>query len=354
MGSAEPKLGNRGEYKFQNVCHGGTQYKLYYYPTSFNFQCYTRCGESMDIYLLTMKAKALHGYDLSFPEAVKYVANLTGKHLMSSSGKGKKADDLSWASKYMKKEKINTGLTIYNDVVLDVFEDYYHPEWIKEGISIETMKRFEIGYYLRRDYISIPQRDPENNLVGIRGRAMRAEDIDAGMKYIPLTIEMQQYNLPSLMYLYGLHIAKYAIKKIKKVIIFEAEKSVLKSYTFYGDDSIALSISGGKLSKFHIQMLLRLGVEEVILAFDKEEIILNGSETEDEIEKIKAKNLRYKQKIRGTAEEIAVFCKASVIWDFEGLLCDKDAPIDRGQEIFERLMLSRFTIGSKEGDLVGV
>ena len=52
LGSTYPKTKNK-ELIFQCVCHGSEKEKLYYYPDSQLFHCYTNCG-TMSLFDLLM------------------------------------------------------------------------------------------------------------------------------------------------------------------------------------------------------------------------------------------------------------------------------------------------------------
>ena len=56
----------------------------------------------------------------------------------------------------------------------------------------------------------------------------------------------------------------------KKAVIFESEKAVLQMDSFFKEKSVAVAVCGSNLSKMQMKMLLSLGVEEVILAMDKQ------------------------------------------------------------------------------------
>ena len=58
---------------------------------------------------------------------------------------------------------------------------------------------------------------------------------------------------------------------MKKAIIFESEKSVLKYASLFGwDNNISVACCGSNISMYQIQLLLDLGVEEIIVAFDRQ------------------------------------------------------------------------------------
>jgi DNA primase len=72
------------------------------------------------------------------------------------------------------------------------------------------------------------------------------------------------------MNLYGLNWNKDHIKTIKKAIIVEGEKSVLLYASYFGwDNNICVACCGSSISAYQVQFLLDLGVEEIVIAFDK-------------------------------------------------------------------------------------
>ena len=63
--------GSSGEIIFStSICHGGDSHKLYYYPDTKTFVCYTHCG-AMDVFQLVQHNK---NYS-SFSEAYAYICN---------------------------------------------------------------------------------------------------------------------------------------------------------------------------------------------------------------------------------------------------------------------------------------
>ncbi|WP_425203761.1 hypothetical protein [Priestia megaterium] len=332
---------------FQTVCHGGSKHKLHYYESSKEFHCYTDCGKNMDVYQVVIQAKKLQGFDLTFYEAVKYIANLTGKHYSADSTLDKVnshiIDDWEFINKYRKRNEINKKIEpIHNLNVFQLFSPYGHISWLNEGISHETMRKFNIGYYLRDDRIVIPHYDIESNLVGIRGRAMRKEDVDSGRKYMPLIVGKTQYSHQTMLNLYGLHKTKDAIKRLKKIALFESEKSVLMCEDFYGDNNFSAAICGSSLSRFHVQLVLSLDVEEVFLCFDK--MYRDSDSKEAEI---------YAKKIMKFANMLSPYCTVYVLWDDFEWIDYREAPCDRGKKVLEDFMRAKYEVKTiNEGEIV--
>lgn len=339
LGSTEPKYDKEGNPIFLTVCHGGHSHKLYYYQESKTFHCYSECQENMDIYSLVSKVK---GYRLpeEFPKVVNYVANMSGKMFAYNPDftlQSNRIDDWNYLNKLKRKQKPNVELNIYDENVLDVFLKLPHEAWLDDGISAETMSKYEIGFHVTQNKITIPQRSIDGKLLGIRGRALNQEDIDAGKKYMPLTIERNTYSTMSFYSLFGLNHTKYAIKRIKKVIIFEDEKSVLKCEDYFGEDNFAVSTYGSNLSDYQVNMLLELGIEEVFIARDKEYIDAESEES-----------YNYQEKLMKQAMKFVPYVRTYILFDKWNLLKHKDSPADQGKETLLKLMKNKFEIKTIE------
>jgi hypothetical protein len=310
LGSKDPIQGNQ----YQTVCHGGHKHKLYYYHDTKSFHCYTDCSDTFDIYELVIKSKRQQGYNFSLPQAIQYIATLTGKLFGFSSVINKSTeiiDDWNWINRHKKKEKITSVLPEYDSSVLDVFLPYPHESWLKEGIGYGTMKKFEIGYYIREEKISIIHRDINGRFIGIRGRSMNQEDIDNGRKYMPLTIGNQLYNHQIMFNLYGLHKTKEAIKRLRKVAIFEGEKSVLKCEDYYGENNFSVACCSSNITNFHRDILLSLGIEEVIICFDR----FRDKKEDETDEKYQEEIYNYQNKLLKLARKFTPFVRTYIVFD---------------------------------------
>lgn len=349
---SEKNLWQNGHPVYRTVCHNasGGSFKLYYYNESKQFKCYTECGDSFDVFELVIRAKKQKGVSFTFSQAIEYIVSITGKRFGfgGSSASKKQTLEEDWAifDRFKRTPKQNTDLPIFNEKVLNVFIPYHHTEWLREGISHSTMEAFEIGYYFRShtEGISIPHRDLHGNLVGIRKRSMIKEEIEQGFKYMPLKIENTLYNHPTMLNLYGLHITKSAVKRLKKAVLFESEKSVLKCNDFYGDDNFTCAVCSSNISVYHRDILLSLGVEEVIIALDK-----FRPQKEDESDEIYAEKLmEYERKIVKLASKFTPYMRVFALWDYNDLLDYRDSPADKGKEILEELMKNKIEITTRE------
>lgn len=327
----------KGELITNSICHNKSngQMKLYYYIESQSFHCYTDCSCSFNIYDLVMKVYKTKGTELSFPAAIEWVSINSGKSFSEKRGWGfaVSSDNYDEDWKYLnklttRKKKLVIETKKHKEFVLDVFSNYHHPLFLNDNISDAAMNKFEIKYYQKLNRIVIPHRNPrDGSLMGIRGRALNQWEIDDGKKYMPLVVQNEMYNFPSFAQLYGLWQNKETIKRLKKVIIFEGEKSVLQCETYWENNSFAVAVMGKNISQNQIDMLLELGIEEVIIAFDREFTELNTLAEQ-----------KNRETVAETARKFSPYVRTYVIWDVCGLLGLKDSPSDKGKNTLLELM----------------
>lgn len=318
-------------------CHGGkSANKLYFYKDSKCFHCYTDCGCSFDIIELVCKNKKL-----KLNDSISWIAKETGISL-NKNGFGIKEDSSTiqdWEFinniRIRYKNKSTKNYNYYNTNILNIFQEIYSSEWIEEGISVDTMRKYNILYSTAQQKIIIPHYDIHNGLLGIRGRAMLEEDVKNG-KYTPYYHKETMYNHPLGQYLYGLHLNKNTIQKKRKIMLVESEKSVMQSDTMFGDDNFTVALCGKNLTNFQRDIILSLGVDEVIIGMDKQ--WSNNEEMEKWAIYIRDKIIT----------KLAPYVVVSVLWDTENLLQTKDSPTDRGIENLLYLMNNKIYVGTKE------
>lgn len=313
------------------ICHNpideAESMKLYYYDNYKVFHCYTACGDSFSIFELYRRFMSINYYDVSMEEAIDYVKRFCKN--ITFAAPQHQSNLLTDFEKYQIEKKV-IELPEYSKNVLDCFTNYYHPSWINEGIEIEAMKRFNIKFQLCENRIIIPHYDINGRLVGVRQRALEEDDAANG-KYRPIVMGEQLYNHHLHYNLYGIYEHQAAIRKVKRAVLVEAEKSVLLSDTFFGKDSIAVAVCGSQVNKYQIALLTRtLGVNEIIIALDKE---YESPRTRKAID--------YKNKLKNMCIKYKNEAVMSYIYDDKGLLNEKDSPYDKGKEVFLQLYKER-------------
>ena len=251
---------------FPSICHHGADCqahkpRLYYYIESQNWFCFV-CHFSGDTISLVQHVK-----HLDFNQAVSYICSVL--HLqVGQIEENKQLDNWVELRRFLPNaEPEPDKLLTYDKSILSLFDHLYPQEWLDYGISADILDKFGIGWYARQACISIPVVF-NGQLVGVRGRYTREQDVAKG-KYRPIcTLDGTVLKFPSSVCLYGYDQNKAAIEKSRQVVLFESEKSVLKSPQ-YGIDN-ALAVFGSNISKQHIQLLLELGVNDVVLCMDSD------------------------------------------------------------------------------------
>lgn len=214
---------------------------------------------------------------------------------------------------------------------MNIYEDIYYKGWINEGISIETMKKFNIKNSISDQQIIIPHYDEDGRLVGVRCRNLNKDLVNAGKKYMPVFNNGTLLNHPTGSVLYGLNFNKKNIEKYRKIILFESEKSVLQLDSMMPDMSIGVCLSGSNLTDYQVEILKSLQIDEVIIALDKE-----FEKIGDEEEKYFAKKIE-----KSIYSKLSAFFKVSVLWDVNQLLEKQMSPTDNGKEVFYKLFTNR-------------
>jgi hypothetical protein len=233
---------------FKTICHNidstEASLKLYYYKNTKRFKCYTDCGDTFNIYELFRRRYELLGIEYDFYKDI--ILKISENNLVFQE-KGFYNKYESVYEKY-KKNSPKVNISILHPSLLNTFTFYPTQEWLNDGISIQSMREYNIKYSVSENKVVIPHYDKDGYLIGIRGRALNEEDIELG-KYMPIQIEGKFYSHPLGYNLYGLNFVKGNIKKNKIAIVYESEKAVLQYNTMFGhQNNIAVAACG---SSFH-------------------------------------------------------------------------------------------------------
>ncbi len=322
----------------RTICHGGQSHKLYYYDNTKLFRCYTECSDTFDVYDFIIKNKKnIEGIDFTLGQAIQFIItffNLTvsNENLVYSN---EEVGDWQILNKYEqnssqeKQEKI-IEFKFYDDKILKYLPRPRIPMWLKEGISQEAMDNCGIAFDPVLWGIVIPHYNIDGKLIGIRERTLIKEEEENG-KYKPAILNYQMYNHPLGFNLYNLNNSKDNIRKIKKAIIFEGEKSCLLYQSYFGiDNDISVAVCGSNLTNYQVQLLKSLDVEEIIIAFDKQFKEIGDKEWKGWTKKLKDINKKYSSIVQ-----------ISFMFDKWNLLGYKDSPIDCGPENFTQLFERR-------------
>ena len=321
----------------RTICHNRlndeASRKLYYYENTGLFRCYTGCEDPVfDIFQLCIKVMNLQNnivYDLN--DAVRWVARrfgISGKEEDSPEEAG--LEDWKILANYSRIQDIQVAaphvvLEEYDDTILTRFNyDVKIKPWLDEGISQQAIEHAEIGYYPGEAQITIPHFDKNGRFIGLRGRTLVAEDAERYGKYRPMKINGIMYNHPLGLNLYNFNNARCVIPKMKKAVVFEGEKSVLKAQTYFGfDNDIYVACCGSSLSSYQTQLLIDAGAQEIVIAFDRQFKNVGDDEYYHLLNNLKKIQMKYKN-----------YVQISYILDRKKITGYKCSPIDCGKEKF--------------------
>jgi len=346
LGSSPPKTDSQGNLIFNSICHGSQSYKLYYYHETTddykgrNFHCFSGCSDSFNIVELVIRANRAQGKTVTWYKALHYIAYTTGKLLTTDSIEKSSINiitDFTWINRLKRTKKNRKEIPVLSEInenILDIFYYAPHEDWLNDHISMEALSRYEIGYYGLTNQITIPHRDKENRLIGIRGRYLDGTDVERLGKYMPLQVGSRFLNHALGSNLYGVNVAQEKIKSIKKVMLVESEKSCMQNYSYFGEDSFALATCGGNITLTQQKLLLQyLKCEEIIIGFDREYHDPDSYEAEI-----------YFNKLVKRVANIVPYCKVCFLLDDKNRLPHKASPTDMGKDILLELLDEKITV----------
>ena len=318
------------------LCHNldisSASYKLYFYLNTRTLFCFTECQKSRNVIDLIIDRWNLEGRTFRFPDVLNYICKVCGINNKDNLPKCI-INPLSWKKRLEVYQPTKSSHYLgkrYDKQILNYLPKYYHEAFLRDGISSEVMDKFGIGFYPPRHQITIPVFDLNGGLVGIHCRNLDPKELERGKKYIPLhTICGMDYRFKSHEILYGLNMNIEYIKHTKQIQLFEAPKSVLQLSTMYEQNN-GVGMFGLNLNKNRRDMILELGVSEVIIGIDKDYT--------DIYDKTYATYCHNANKI---ATLFRGYCNVSVLYDDKDLLGYKDSPTDKGKEVYEYLYNNR-------------
>ena len=305
--------------------------KLYFYKDTSIYVGMT-AGRSYDIISLVQTRLSLLKQPCSFLDACQFILDTTNINPDSISRVKKESHVYDWSNleRFIRVRKYGNQLSEYNRNIIDTLPPLYPQAWIDEGISEETMEKYQIRYYERCNQTVIPCFDDEARLVGVRVRNWDKDRVEQA-KYMPLvTLDGQCYKFNTNQVFYGINYNKPEIERTGKVIIVESEKAVMKLDTYMGRHNIALGMYGSNLGIQRRNQLLKMGVNTVSYVVDNDFIGQDDEFFE-----------QWREKIRHFIKLWDGFCRVEIVWDNLGLLGPKENATDRTKEIWEQLWENR-------------
>ena len=183
--------------------------------------------------------------------------------------------------------------------------------WEKEGISRDSLDRFQVYYDGFSDRLVYPIRDLDGNIANIGGRTCDQRWKEKGLRKYTYLQSWGTINT-----IYGLYENMEAIKNAGEVILFEGCKSVLIADTWGIHCCGAILTS--HLSTNQFKILVKLGVK-VTFALDNDVPVWED------------KNIN----------KLKQYINVSYLHDTNNLLGPKDSPVDEGFDVFKKLYLQK-------------
>lgn len=183
--------------------------------------------------------------------------------------------------------------------------------WMDEGISRESLDKFEVYYDSFSDRLVYPIRNVEGDIVNVGGRTLDPDWKEKRLRKYTYFHPWGEMNT-----IYGVSENLESIREKHEIILFEGCKSVLLANSWGITNTAAILTS--HLSPNQMKILAKLGCS-VVFALDKDVDV----KADHNISKLKR------------------YVNVSYIYDKNNLLNDKDAPVDKGREVFETLYHQR-------------
>ncbi len=273
--------------------------------------------DNSDLLTLVQYNKKLDNKNFSFFDTIKYLHKILGLPFTFKKQEEKKEiiDPLYIFKKVkIKKRKQNVlDFHILNENELQDFVPYIHIDFFRDGIMPWTVKKFGLAYSYRYKRNIIPLRYwLTGELLGFNMRtSIENYDLFDIKKYFITS------GYPKQMNLFGLWENRKTIQEKGYVIVYEAERSVLKRDSL--NDATGVALSGHDISEEQVKILIGLDCE-IIIALDKDI------------------NIDY---IRYCCEKFYGIRKISYIYDHWDLLGKTDSPADAINKIFEFMVKYR-------------
>lgn len=256
-----------------------------------------------------------HYHHIPYAKAIEILESYAGVDGVSFNRRVKlAATEVCQRFSKQKPQKQPSGGKPLPDNAMERYED--RPDklyaWIMEGISEESLQKFQVRYDSFSDRLVYPIRDDKGRIVNVGGRTL-----DPDFKAKGLRKYTYFYNWPEgIGVIYGLHENLHEIRRKQEIILFEGAKSVMLADTYGVHNTGAILTS--HLNPMQLRLLVKLGVR-VVFALDKDVDIFE----DHNIKKLKR------------------YANVEYLFDSADLLGPKDAPVDRGGEVFQILYQSK-------------
>lgn len=207
-------------------------------------------------------------------------------------------------------------LQTYPDEIMNDFKMSPNMLFLRDGISIDTQMKYNVGYDSTTMRVSVPWYNHNEEIVGVMGR-INTQFPDADIsKWLPII----PFAKSKAIYGYSLNYSDIQNKKV--CMIGESEKlpQQLDSMGY----KTGTSVGGSNISSYHQRYLKSLNAEKYILMFDEG---LTEDKIRSEAEKLQAQNVFQQYQVGYVFDKYNEILKSG----------SKMAPTDLGKLAFKEL-----------------
>lgn len=254
------KIQDRGEYFQSTRPSGDNPMACQVWKDTLSVKIYTPHEGSGDIFTLVGAT-----YGLNFPDSIRKILALLGiDDTKFVAKKPKKTNIADCLLKYKVKNFTKRDISYYGEEILKDYIQLPNLVWAKEGITPKTQSKYDIGYDMATNRITIPHFSLDSmcgKYIGVMGRTLYKDyDLWGINKYLALVQFPKTYSL------YGYLQNYFEIQKANYCVVFESEKSVLKRDSC--EDYTALAIGGKDISPYQAKLIMALNVD-IVVALDE-------------------------------------------------------------------------------------
>jgi len=199
---------------------------------------------------------------INFPQSMKKICNIIGADFYQDLNEPEQPKLLSFLD-FIEGHKQTLGtdtdkIRILPEKVLDQFVKLPSLMWYNEGIKISSQQYYQVAFDPISERIVFPIYDSLGSLISVKGRDITNQHESKYLYIFPCT----RGNI-----LYGEWQNTEEIKKAGSVLVFEAEKSVMKAHSLGFKNSIGIGTKS--LTESQCQNILRLNTD-IILCLDND------------------------------------------------------------------------------------
>lgn len=278
-----------------------------------------------DIFTLLQKKLSLDFYD-----TFKWTCHKLG---YTTSFKQKENTYLPFGGVYKRfsKDSCETDTyKIYDKSIIDEYGICPNVRFIKDNISALTQEKFNIGFDIESNRITVPWKDIFGNIVGIMGR------FDGDYKKAKVAKWFPIISFEKSRFVFGLYENYHTIQQHDMIIIGESEKTslVLDSYEMpYG-----VGLGGHSIQPQRADLIKATRVKNIIIILDE------GLEENDSIEiakQLKSSNSIYSNNVYYIYDKNNKYLKKD----------GKQSPYDLGYELFMKMLCDKECIVEYKGEI---